>query len=187
MPTLLNTRARDPLRNYQFQVSLDDLTGASLPVAGVQRVSGLSFSVASFEVWEGGNNLHRYANPDKVTWDPVTLDQGIALDDTLEKWAEAVRYFAMTGTPYTDPDTGSVVRVKRDVTIALWDPGDRVVAEFGQRVARSYHLKNAWISKYNAMPKLDALANEVALLTVELVHESWTVEFTDPLSLTTLT
>ena len=140
----------------------------------MQRVSGLTFSVSAFDVWEGGNNLHRYANPDKVTWDPITLEQGIALDDVLETWAEGVRYFAMTGKLYTPKGESAPIPVKRDVTIELWDPVDR--ADSTAKVARRYLVKNAWISKYTAMPKLDALATETALLLVELVHEGWTVE-----------
>lgn len=196
MGNLLNARLRDPLRNYQFAVFLGAPKDPKLAVAGVQKVSGLSFSVAPFEVWEGGNNLHRYANPDRVTWDPITLEQGLALGDDLEVWAEAVRYFAMTGTK-----KGGVA-IKRDLTILLWDPVDRGVAggpnlprpvilpdgraaaepvldEPGHLTARRYDIKNAWISKYTAMPRLDAIANEVALLSVELVHEGWTVSFYD--------
>jgi phage tail-like protein len=152
---------RDPLRNFRFTLRV----GASMQaVAGVQRVSGLTATVSPLEVWEGGNNLHRYANPDKITWDPVTFDQGLALDSTLEDWAETVRYFVMTGTQQNGQS------VKRDVTIDArgWNGADAPVV-------RSYALKNAWVSKYVALARMDALASEVALVSVELVHEGWTV------------
>jgi phage tail-like protein len=171
MPTgNVRVGTRDPLRNFQFIVKLDDLG----EVGGVQRVSGLSASVSPVETWEGGNNRHRYANPDKITWDPVTLEQGIALDDTLEIWAQAVQYFVMTGKIQSLPNAvAGATAVKRNVTIELWPPS---LAAGPQLPERRYHLYNAWISRYNALPRLDALASEVALVTVELIHEGWTVE-----------
>jgi hypothetical protein len=58
-------QARNPLRNYQFRVGVITTGSASTTtyVAGVRTVSGLRMQVNPWEVWEGGNNLHRYANP----------------------------------------------------------------------------------------------------------------------------
>ncbi|APR75702.1 Hypothetical protein A7982_01048 [Minicystis rosea] len=161
----VDVRVRDPLRSYQFTVfvagtGVDPRQGQL--IAGVQRVSGLACTVTASEVWEGGNNLHRYVNPDKINWEPVTLEQGLALDDSLEAWAAEVRNFVARG---------SGNQVKRNVDIELRDP----LAT--DQWMRRYRIKNAWISKYNALPKLDALTSEVALLSVELQHEGWTVEF----------
>lgn len=165
----VDVKVRDPLRGYQFSVFIAG-TDEKAPtngqiVAGVQRVSGLACTVTAAEIWEGGNNQHRYANPDKINWDPVTLEQGIALDDTLEIWAAEVRNFVSRGLAWYGN------RVKRNVNIVLHDPF--VSAPWTRR----YHIKNAWVSKYQALPKLDAMASEVALLSVELQHEGWTVEF----------
>jgi phage tail-like protein len=176
-----SARLRDPLRNFQFQVLLDGLDGLATPVGGVQRVSGLSHSVTAYEVWEGGNNLHRYANPDKVTWDPISLEQGLALDDTLEQWASAVRHFAMTGQLLTPPGATSPLRLKRNVVIEARDPvfsttASHMASPQEAPLGRRYRVFNAWISKYNALPRLDATAAEVALLTVELTHEGWALE-----------
>lgn len=174
--TTVPAARRDPLRSYQFVVSIQ-VGDREVRVGGVQRVSGLTATVSPYEVWEGGNNLHRYANPDRVTWDPVTLEQGIALDDTLELWAAAVRVFAMTGQ---DIYRGAFP-IKRRVIIDLWPPSNvGPPPAKGAKPTRRYRLHNAWISKFNALPKLDALASEVALVSVELVHEGWTVEFAAP-------
>lgn len=164
-------RPRNPLRTYQFSIWLKPLSGQQVCVGGVQKVSGLTSTVSATEVWEGGNNLHRYANPDRVTWEPVTLEQGLALDDALERWAGSVRTFVMNGAPTPNEP------VKRDVVIELIEPllhrndqnqnADRV---------RRYTLKNAWISKYVALPRLDALASEVGISSVELIHEGFTIE-----------
>jgi phage tail-like protein len=194
-------QARNPLRNYQFRIAVISASEASPTayVAGVKSVSGLRVQINPWETWEGGNNLHRYANPNKVVWEPVTLEQGLALDTTFEVWAQAALDYS-TGLPPTTP-------VKRQVFIDLWDensypdgppvlaapasrpsagpspfdrppitsnpqvPLDRAV-QLGPR-CRRYHLKNAWISKYAPLPKLDSMTAEVALLSVELVHEGW--------------
>lgn len=197
MPPVI--QARNPLRNYQFRIKVVPQNGASAYVAGVKTVSGLRVQVNPWETWEGGNNLHRYANPNKVIWEPVTLEQGLALDNTFETWSQSVLQYATDGQPVSGQP------VKREVFIDVWDenmyqdpptrrgppkppppnagtptPSKFVATDdlqilFGARF-RSYHLRNAWISKYAPLPKLDAMASEVALLSVELVHEGWTLE-----------
>ncbi|HTE56335.1 MAG TPA: phage tail protein [Kofleriaceae bacterium] len=195
MPTAL---PRNPLRNYQFRVavlSLGDQMSSDTPyVAGVRTVSGLRAQIAPSETWEGGNNFHRYANPSRVTWEPITLETGLALDSSLEDWARAVLDFTATGKR---PAGGAV---KRQVVIDLWDenvhpdgppalappppPSPSAVSPFSANlkvdIARQgvrykrYHVFNAWISKYAALPKLDSLTSEVSLFSVELTHEGWT-------------
>lgn len=168
----------NPLRTYRFRIKLDPPGRSALPggyVAGVRSVSGLSLQVSPFEVWEGGNNLHRYANPNKVTWDPVVLEQGLALDDTFERWARAVLDFVKTGKAPQAGSDGTAEVVKRDVTIDVWDDythGSSPPPPGGASL-RSVRIYNAWVSKYHAVPKLDAMAGEVALLSVELIHEGW--------------
>lgn len=150
----------DPLRTYRFRVLLD-----GEPVAGVQKVSGLTLTVGARETWEGGNALHRYANPDRATWEPVTLHQGMALGDTLERWAQAVVTYLRTGV--APPG----VSVKRDVVLEVLDPSGPEAAEVP--APRSFQIRNAWVSRYEAMPALDALGNEVALVSCQLTHEGW--------------
>lgn len=171
----VDTHPRNPLRTYVFRVRLD---GAATAVAGVRRVSGLSTSVQAHEIWSGGNSLHRYASPDRATWDPITLEQGLALDDSLELWARACLEYLTTGVAPAD------VPVKRNVVIEVWDPhGPGEDMLFGEptgtapiavpRRRRDYLVINAWVSKFQALPALDAMSNEVGLLTVELTHDGW--------------
>jgi phage tail-like protein len=208
-PTRISTRW-NPLRAYQFRVGLlpppdssadrtflgepveagpQDAAGGGREqyVAGVKKVSGLNVSISSHEVWEGGNALHRYANPDRASWDAITLEQGLAINDTLERWANAVVRFLQEGT--VDPGEP----VKRNLFIDVWDPhlhslggggaggGGAAAAEAsgpGEEDARlrRYLVFNAWVSRFQAIPQLDAMSSEVALLTVELTHEGWRSE-----------
>jgi phage tail-like protein len=161
----------DPLRNFQFRVKMVQGASSDEYVAGVQKVSGLNLSISASETWSGGNSLHRYANPDKVTWDPITLEQGMALDDSLAQWAEAVLHFVKTAERPQAP-------LKRDLIIDVWDPHKAMAGGNGERSerVRRFMIFNAWISRYQALPQLDAMGNEVALVTVELVHEGWRVD-----------
>lgn len=185
----------DPLRTFQFRLRLlqnpsgaeEDGAGGGATgyIAGVNRVSGLNATVSAVEIWSGGNSLHRHAHPDRVMWDPITLEQGLALDGTLAEWAEAAIAYAAQAT--TDVSHGPV---KRGVILEVWDP----YATFppldvtGEPLDRSapthpmyrYIIHNAWISRYQAMPSLDAQANEVALMSVEITHEGWRYEAVSP-------
>jgi phage tail-like protein len=189
----------NPLRTYQFRIGLlepppdaaatgrtflgvEQAGGGGRPppaeryVAGVRRVSGLNLRIAAHEVWEGGNALHRYANPDRASWDAIVLEQGLAIDDTLERWASAAVAFLKTGM--VDPREP----VKRNLFLDVWDTGlhepnggatgDDPLADR----LRRYLVFNAWISRLQAVPQLDAMTDEVALLLVELSNEGWRSE-----------
>jgi phage tail-like protein len=200
----------DPLLTYQFRLQLLDPPADSSPeqlattrgtlagaspgststpdigtastgyVAGVRRVSGLTMTVAATETWEGGNSLHRYANPHRAVWEPILLEQGISLDTSLQAWAEAGVRFLRTGT------VDMAQPVKRNVLLDVWDPGFTNAGDTRPRLR--YVIFNAWVSKYQAIPRLDAMADEVALLSVELTHHGWrrdsppdlSAEFTTP-------
>jgi phage tail-like protein len=169
--TVVDAQPRNPLRTFTFRLRLD---GAATAVAGVRRVSGLTMSAQANEIWEGGNNLHRYANPDRATWEAITLEQGLALDDSLERWAQACVAFLETGTPPAG------VPVKRNAVLEVWDahqPPRAVQPPATPQAAaprrRDYEIVNAWISRYQALPALDAMTSEVGLLLVELTHEGW--------------
>lgn len=175
MPSV-RLHGRDPLRAYNFVVWSIAATGEATMLAGVQKVSGLTAAVGAYETWEGGNNLHRYANPDKVTWEPIVLEQGLALDNTLEVWAAA-------GLEWARTSRRPAVPVKRLLRIDLQEPAAprRGVVNPGAppeaipAATRQYLVKNAWVSRFSALPRMDALSQEVALLSVELVHEGWSL------------
>ncbi|HTV18226.1 MAG TPA: phage tail protein, partial [Polyangiaceae bacterium] len=97
------------------------------------------------------------------------------------QWATAVRHFAMTGQLLTPPGGKGPLRLKRNVVIEARDPvfsttPAHMASPSEAPLGRRYRVFNAWISKYNALPRLDATAAEVALLSVELTHEGWALE-----------
>ncbi|MEQ1955819.1 phage tail protein [Mesorhizobium sp. CN2-181] len=181
---MVTARPHDPLRNFQFRLKLlptsagaADAGPASDYIAGVKSVSGLSVAISATEVWSGGNNRHRYAQPDKCSWEAITLQQGLARDTTLSTWAEAAVSYATIGAPPPG------VPVKRNVVLDVWDPYKTEPPEGGTDAGPGevlpaqplfrFVIHNAWISRFEAMPGLDAMANEIALMSVELTHEGW--------------
>ncbi|MEM0947941.1 MAG: phage tail protein [Pseudomonadota bacterium] len=178
---------RDPLRVYQFGLRFlpevgGETSGAARGgdhVAGISRVSGLTATVSSAEIWSGGNSLHPHVHPDRCSWAPITLEQGIAKDGSLSAWAEASLHYAATGTA---PPSG-LGAVKRRIALDVWDPFatteprsiDSTVdhAAVPQHPSFTYIVSNAWVSKFEPVPALDAMSSEIAFLTVELTHEGW--------------
>lgn len=179
----MDVRPYNPLRTFQFRVkfmtprtpasgSSSSTTPTADPaayVAGVRAVSGLTWSISSYETWSGGNNMHPYVTPNRTSWEPITLEHGIARDNTLELWAEAAR--AMAETP-----SSVVHNARRQLQIDVWDhavlSGNPQNAD-KDKFLYSYLVHNAWVSKYVALPRLDAMTSEIALASVEITHEGW--------------
>ena len=161
---------RDPLRTYQFRLRLDPPgPSGDRHVAGVRSVSGLSWAIEAQETWSGGNNFHRYATPHRITWEPLILEHGIALGNDLEQWAHAARQHVL-GVSSPLP------LAKRDLVLEVWDPTraiEPVPEGANDPSIRKYQVRKAWVSKYVALPKLDATASEVAIQTLEIIHEGW--------------
>jgi phage tail-like protein len=82
----------------------------------------------------------------------ITLKRGYTQDKSLWRWYGNI----VNGQPD-----------RRDVTIVLLN-------EARQPVLR-WHAESAWINKIEG-PSLKAAANEIAMESVELVHEGLTIE-----------
>ena len=77
-------------------------------------------------------------------------------------------------------------QLKRNLFIDVWDPdlhgrggsaapAGAAAADTGYTRFRRCEVFNAWPSRLEAIPKLDAMANEIALLKLELMHEGWRI------------
>lgn len=157
----IHVGVHDPLRTFQFRLKFV-VPGSSDYVAGVRSLSGLGWNIAKHEVWSGGNNLHPYALPHRISWEPITLAHGIARDTSLEAWADAARTMAES------PAAAGARNARRSLQIDVWDPTLGASAPM-----YCYVVYNAWVSKYVALPKLDSMTSEIALATLEISHEGW--------------
>jgi phage tail-like protein len=135
-------RRADPFLGFRFEVRVDDL-----PLGGFSECGGLQLETEILDYAEGGLNTSLHKLPVRTKQTNIKLKRGIA-DRSLWDWhAELV---------------GGVVR-RRSGSIRIHDPsGGQVVAEW--QFHRAYPVK--WVG-----PELNATQNQVAVETIELVHE----------------
>jgi phage tail-like protein len=149
----------DPYRTFKFRVRFGDAT-----VAGVSKVSALGRTVTPNELKEGGDLLAPRQNPGAVHYEDVVLERGLSLDSTFEDWANAIL------TLQVDP--GSTSGFKRTVFIDVYDLAGNPQSRDSKPVT-TYKLNRAWITKYTALPELDASSGGVGIQSITLRHEGW--------------
>lgn len=138
----------DPFRVFNFVVDIDDT-----PVAGFSEVSGLSSEGDSTEYREGNeaeNHVRKLTGLRKYS--NLTFKRGFTRDDTLWRWYVNIA----NGVP--DRRNGSIV----------------LLNEKHEPVMR-WNFENAWINKIEG-PSFKATGNDVAIESMELVHEKLTLE-----------
>ena len=148
----VRTFSEDPYKNFRFKVYFDNVSDSKNPVAGVNNVSGLSWSV---EVVMHG--VKRKVPHKKKEFPQVTLSRGITVNKEFKDWAEK-----MWNWKEVNPLKG----LRKTVIIQLCD-------ENGTSAIK-YTLENCWISSYETLPELAADDNSVAIESITVEHEGWT-------------
>ena len=139
---------RDPFRSFNFQLEID-----GVPRGAFSECSGLTAEGDAVDYREGTDiqpNVRKL--PGMRKYSNITLKRGYTQDASLWSW-------------YGNITNG--VADRRNVTIILLN-------EERQPVLR-WHAENAWVNKIEG-PSLKASASEVAIESVELVHEGLTIE-----------
>lgn len=154
---MARTLAKDPYKDFFFKVSFD-ASGAT-PVAGVNKVSGVSKSADSIGYRRGGDPLTMRLAPGLTSFEPITLEQGVTQSAEFNAWASQL-------APNNPAMKGYDPNPRKDIAIDLYD-------ETGKKVV-SYSITNCWVSHYQVLPDLDAGANTIAIQTLTLQHEGWT-------------
>jgi phage tail-like protein len=152
----------DPYRTYKFRVRFGD--GPDAAVAGVTKVSGLTRTVAPNELKQGGDLTGPFQNPGAVHYEDVVLERGVSADTTFEDWANAVVQL--------QSDPGSIRDFKRTVYIDVYDLAGNPLDRKSQPIT-TYKLNRAWVTKYTALPELDAGSGNFGIQSVTLRHEGW--------------
>ena len=132
----------DPYRVYNFRVEIDGITRAAF-----RECSGLDTSQDPIDYREGTDPHTVRKLPGLVKFTNISLKWGISNDHELWDW----RQKAMDG---------SVVR-KNGSIILVDDTG----AE-----KKRWNFREGWPTKWTG-PSLNATGNEVAIETLEIVHE----------------
>jgi phage tail-like protein len=138
----------DPFRAFNFEVRFDGLT-----VGAFSECSGLTAEGDTVDYREGTDlplTVRKLVGLRKYT--NITLKRGYTQNGELWAWWRNI---------------ASGVPDRRNGSITLLDEERREVL--------SWSVENAWINKIEA-PTFNATANEVAIESVELVHEGLTLE-----------
>lgn len=148
----------DPYRTYKFRVRFGNAT-----VAGITKVSALTRTVTPNELKQAGDLLSPRNNPGAVRYEEVVLEKGLSMDNAFEEWANAVVQLQVDS---------STKGFKRTVYIDVYDLKGNVNDRNSTPIA-SYKLNRCWITKYTALPELDASSGGFGIQSVTLRHEGW--------------
>ena len=139
---------RDPYRAFNFQLEIE-----GIPLGAFSECSGLTAEGDAVDYRDGTDmqpNVRKLVGLRKFS--NITLKRGYTQDKSLWQW-------------YTNIHNGLPDR--RNVTIILMNEEHVPVLR--------WHAENAWLNKIEA-PSFKASGNEVAIESVELVHEGLTIE-----------
>nr|VFK36489.1 MAG: conserved hypothetical phage tail region protein [Candidatus Kentron sp. SD]VFK39165.1 MAG: conserved hypothetical phage tail region protein [Candidatus Kentron sp. SD]VFK77811.1 MAG: conserved hypothetical phage tail region protein [Candidatus Kentron sp. SD] len=113
-----------------------------------QKVSGLSWSIETTQVEEGGQNLFSHRLPERVQYDNLVLERGLVVGSPLASEFET---------------TMSDFRfAPSNVLVTLLDDAGAPVA--------AWLFRNAWPVAWS-VSDLDAMENEVVIETMELAYQ----------------
>lgn len=133
---------KDPYYSFNFLVEIESITRA-----GFRECSGLDVTLDPIEYREGNDALTPRKLPGLVKYSNITLKRGMTDDAELWQW-------------FKKAQQGAVER--RSGSIVLCD-------DKGTEKAR-WNFREAWPTKWSG-PSFNATGNEVAIETLELVHE----------------
>jgi phage tail-like protein len=138
----------DPFRSFNFLVEIDGLTAAAF-----SEVSGLTAEGDAVEYREGTDPVNTVRKlPGLRKYANLMFKRGYTQDATLWQWYQRI------ADGQNDRRNGSVV----------------LLNEAHDAVMR-WNFENAWINKIEG-PAFKANGNEVAIESMELVHEGLTLE-----------
>lgn len=133
---------QDPYGNFNFLVEIDGITRAAF-----HEASGFDSAIDVIEHREGGSNTTNMKLPGMTKYSNITLKWGVTDDHELYDWHRQ----CINGD--IQRKNGSIVLLDRQ----------------GNEKVR-WNFLNAWPSKWTG-PSFNAEGNDVAIETLELVHE----------------
>ena len=139
---MADSKRSDPYQSYRFHVEIDGLTRGSF-----KQASGLDVTSDVVQYREGKDPPTARKLSGLTTYSPIVLQRGITDDHFLWEWKQG------TVGGNTERKNGSIV---------LFD-------DAGNEKLR-WNFTNAWISSWKG-PAFDASKSDVAIESVELVHE----------------
>jgi phage tail-like protein len=137
---------RPLLQTGRFVVEMDNIL-----VAYFQECSGLSFEVETQEIVEGGNNEFVRKIPGKAKYSNITLKRGLTDSSQFLDWRPTF-------------SNGKITIQRKMLSIKIFTHGGETIKQWD--VTGAFPIK--WTG-----PDLKATGMEVAIESLELVHEGW--------------
>ncbi len=135
---------KDPYKNFRFLVEIDGIVQAGFSEASIPDTTQ-----EPIEYREGNESPTVRKLPGLIKYGNLTLKWGITDSLDLYNWRKLV-------------EQGKTKAARKNIAVILMD-------EEGNAAAR-WEFAEAWPSKYDA-PDLDGKGNDVAVETLEIVHE----------------
>ncbi len=151
----VNTHRLDPYKNFKFRVKWDNQY-----VAGLSKMSAIKRTTETIEWREAGGPSVIRKMPGRTKFEPVTFEVGLTHDRQLMEWAEQVN------SPQGDAKM-SLKNYRKEVTVEVMNMQATPVMAFV--------LHRAWVSEFQALPEMDANANAVAITTLKLEYEGFSL------------
>ena len=152
----VNTHRLDPYNNFKFRMKWDNQF-----VAGLSKMSAIKRSTEVIEWREAGGPSIVRKLPGRTKFEPVTLESGLTHDQQLIAWADLVN------SPQGDAAM-SLKNYRKEVTVE--------VLNLQATPVMAFILHRAWVAEFQAAPEMDANANAVAIQTLKLEYEGFSVD-----------
>lgn len=151
----VNTHRLDPYKNFKFRVKWDNQY-----VAGLSKMSAVKRMTETIEWREAGGPSVIRKLPGRTKYEAITFEAGVTHDTQLMAWADQV----------TSPQGDAAMSLKnyrKEVTVEVLNLQATPVLGFV--------LHRAWVSEFQAIPEMDANANAVAISTLKIEYEGFTL------------
>jgi phage tail-like protein len=155
-PFTVNTTRTDPYKNFKFRVKWENLY-----VAGLSKMSAIKRSTEVIEWREAGGASVVRKLPGRTKFEPVTFEVGLTHDKQLIAWADQVN------SPQGDAAM-SLKNYRKEITVE--------VLNLQATPVMAFTLHRAWVSEFQATPEMDANANAVAIQTLKIEYEGFSID-----------
>lgn len=151
----VNTNRFDPYKNFKFRIKWDGRY-----VAGIDKVSPLVRQTEVIQWREGGDPSSSRKSPGRSEYAAIVMERGVTHDMEFEKWANKVwNYGSGLGMEMSLSD------FRKDLILELYNEAGQVVI--------AYKIYRCWISRFEALPELDANTPRVAIQKITVENEGW--------------
>jgi phage tail-like protein len=147
-----------PPVSFFFKVSIDGLDDSD---SDFQEVTGLSQTIETLNINEGGENRFSHQVPVRTKSDKLILKRGMKINSKLQKWCrESTENFSFT---------------PKNLFISLLDPS---IENALHNPLITWHIINAYPTKWSCNP-FNALNNDFAVETIELTYNYFVQSFSN--------